>query len=215
MNNIPKILLIDDNEIDLKLLANIFKEYYEIHVAKNAKQAFSILQTIIPDLIILDIIIPEMDGFEILKKIRNEEKTKNIPVVIVTAKTSSEDQVKGFKYGATDYITKPFNIQIIELRVKNLISLKRRTDLLEKMALIDGLTEIPNRRRFDEQIKIEWNRHLRHKEPLSLIMVDIDDFKAYPNDYSSSFLLNYDICLNCFLKIKREINRIKKLKEKN
>lgn len=178
----PKILIVDDTPTNVVLLATALSKDYNVLSATSGEMALDLVAREWPDLILLDIMMPEMDGYEVCRRLKDNEATKNIPIIFVTAKTTAADETYGFDLGAVDYITKPFHIPVVKARVRNHINLKTKTDLLEKIAHIDGLTNIPNRRRFDEMLEIEWGRALRSKSPLSLIIADIDYFKGF-NDY--------------------------------
>jgi diguanylate cyclase (GGDEF)-like protein len=126
--------------------------------------------------------LDEINGYEICRQLKENNDTRNIPVIFLTAKRSEADEVLGFKIGACDYITKPFSPAIVLARVKTQINLKAKTDLLEKLASLDGLTEIPNRRAFDTAFERQFNQAKRTTTPLSLLIMDIDNFKLF-NDY--------------------------------
>jgi len=132
-----------------------------------------------PDLILLDIMMPEMDGYEVCRRLKAEHKTKNIPVIFITAMNQEEDETKGLDIGAVDYIIKPFSMAIVKARVRTHLELKRHRDILENLSSLDGLTAIPNRRRFDEVLQTEWRHCMRESSPLSLVMIDIDYFKNF------------------------------------
>ncbi|EWH08135.1 Two-component response regulator with diguanylate cyclase domain [Catenovulum agarivorans DS-2] len=187
-NSRPCILLVDDQEINLHILKAALSGMYELHTATDGHQALEILhkhhQTI--DLVLLDIQMPKMDGYQALLEIRQSDDLKNIPVVFITAKDTAKDEAKGLELGAMDYITKPFNMAVVHARIRNQLALKKKSDLLEKLALLDGLTEIPNRRNYDHTIKQEWRRAARTNSPISLIMLDIDYFKQYNDNYGHS-----------------------------
>jgi len=145
-----------------------------------------------PDLILLDIVMPDMDGFEVCKRIKTIEKTKDIPIIYLTGMNNEYDEEYGLSLGAIDYITKPFKPSILRARVRNHLQLKYYRDRLARIGMIDGVTGIPNRRRFDEVISLEWRRATRSSQPLSLIMGDIDYFKNYNDTYGH---LEGDACL--------------------
>ena len=152
--------------------------------ATNGKEALRIAGSDRPpDLILLDVMMPQLDGYEICRRLKSEESTQNIPVIFVTVRDAVEDEARGLELGAIDYVTKPFNMPIVRARVRNHIELKRRGDDLEALSCLDGLTSIPNRRRFDEVLALEWRRSLRAETWLSLMMMDIDQFKAYNDHY--------------------------------
>lgn len=178
------ILCIDDDRDILNLLEKILSTAgYNIIKAADGKQGINEALSRKPDLILLDIAMPGMDGYEVCKKIKDKEETKNIPVIFITAKTEDEDEAKGLKIGAVDYIRKPFYAPIVKSRVRTQLDLKLKTEMLERLVSIDGLTNIYNRRKFDETLKLEWKRALRNKRHLSLIMSDIDHFKGYNDHY--------------------------------
>ncbi len=182
--NKSTILIVDDVPANIKVLGETLKADYKIRLATDGEKALKMARSSSPpDLILLDIVMPKMDGYEVCKLLKKDTTTKNIPVIFITAMAEEEDETKGLAYGAVDYITKPFSLPIVKARIKTHLELKRHRDLLETLSTLDGLTAIPNRRRFDEILKIEWLRGLREASPLSLIMLDIDHFKLYNDNY--------------------------------
>ncbi|WP_028575110.1 diguanylate cyclase [Desulfonatronovibrio hydrogenovorans] len=178
------VLIVDDQPANIHALANIVKAEYSVKVATRGESALEIVSTDDEiDLILLDIEMPGMDGYEVCRRLKANEQTNNIPVVFVTARDSAEDEELGFSLGAVDYISKPFNPMIVRARLRNHMNLKIKTDTLERLSMRDGLTDIPNRRSFDEQLEKEWARSQRNALPLSLVMLDIDHFKAYNDNY--------------------------------
>jgi diguanylate cyclase (GGDEF)-like protein len=178
------ILLVDDVPKNLQVLGTALKsEEFTIAFATNGKNAIDYVQKKHPDLILLDIMMPEMDGYEVCKRIKEDTQTMHIPIIFITAMSDAEDEYRGFELGGADYITKPFNTKLVRARVESQLRLKRKTDLLEKLSSIDGLTEIPNRRCFDETLANEWARARRAHSNISLILIDIDFFKQYNDHY--------------------------------
>jgi diguanylate cyclase (GGDEF)-like protein len=178
------LLIVDDQPANIHALAKLLKDDYRIITATSAAKALELARRDpTPDLILLDILMPEQDGYAICRELKADETTHAIPVIFVTALDQAQDEAKGLQLGAADYISKPFNPAIVRARVHNQVSLKLKTDLLEQIALQDGLTEIPNRRYFDRKLAQEWNRQPRHQQPLSLLMIDIDHFKPYNDHY--------------------------------
>ncbi len=180
-----RVLIVDDEKLNRDLLVDLLKPYYRVMVAKNGKQALKAASRVSgkPDLILLDIMMPEMDGYEVCQRLKADDDTRHIPVFFVTAMGEVSNESKGFTIGAVDYITKPISPPVVLARVKTHLGLKRKIDLLEKMALIDGLTEIPNRRAFDTALQKEWKLARRSGTPLSMIMMDVDLFKQYNDQY--------------------------------
>jgi diguanylate cyclase (GGDEF)-like protein len=179
-----KILIVDDEKPNRKILSALLEDDFEIILAKDGKQVFERFRDNKNiDLVILDIMLPDMDGYEILKHMKNDECLRQIPVVIISVLDSLENEEKGLKLGAVDYITKPFHPGIVQLRVKNHIKLVEQRQMLEDLVGIDGLTGINNRRNFDQLYSKQWLSSKRSGSPLSLIMIDVDDFKKYNDAY--------------------------------
>jgi diguanylate cyclase (GGDEF)-like protein len=178
------ILIVDDTPINIQVLAEALRVDYRVKVAASGAAAFEVIaKQGAPDLILLDVMMPGMDGYEVCRRLKESPVTKNVPVIFVTAKTDLVDEEQGLRLGAVDYIAKPFHLPIVIARIGNQISLKRKTDLLESLAMLDGLTSIPNRRRFDEALEAEWKRARRNGLPLALIMADVDYFKNFNDHY--------------------------------
>lgn len=178
-----KILIIDGDQTTIDLIANMFKPTTTLLTASNGKDGLAIARKEDPDLILLEIIIPDMDGYKVCSQLKATLETKTIPVIFLSTKNQTEDELTALGLGAIDFISKPIVPQILEARVKNQLSQKRARDMLELMSAVDALTSIPNRRRFDEYIDQEWRRATRNKYALSLLMIDIDQFKLYNDTY--------------------------------
>ncbi|MBK6303988.1 MAG: diguanylate cyclase [Arcobacter sp.] len=180
----PTILVVDDMTTTLLLLHDLLKDTYEVKIAKSGTKALEILES--PndiDLILLDIEMPDINGYDVCKRIKNNETIKNIPIIFITGRTSQEDEEYGLNLGAIDYITKPFNKAIVKLRIKNYLNLKIKNDMLEKLSMYDGLTNIRNRRYFDETFEKTFSEIKRDKKSLAVLMIDIDFFKPYNDNY--------------------------------
>ncbi len=187
------VLIVDDSLFNIQIIADILKEDCAVVTARNGVDALRIASSEPhPDLILLDILMPNMDGYEVCRRIKAKEETKDIPIIYLTGMNNEQDEEYGLSLGAIDYITKPFKPSILKARVKNHLQLKYFRDCLTKMGMADGLTGIPNRRRFDETMSVEWRRATRSGQPLSLIMTDIDYFKNYNDTYGH---LEGDECL--------------------
>ncbi|MGJ0376513.1 GGDEF domain-containing response regulator [Aliarcobacter cryaerophilus] len=180
----PTILVVDDMTTTLLLIHDLLKDTYEVKIAKSGTKALEILES--PndiDLILLDIEMPDINGYDVCKRIKNNETIKNIPIIFITGRTSQEDEEYGLNLGAIDYITKPFNKTITKLRLKNYLEMKIKNDMLEKLSMYDGLTNIRNRRFFDETFEKTFNEIKRDKKSLAVLMIDIDFFKPYNDNY--------------------------------
>lgn len=179
----PTILIVDDDIINKEILAHGLKADYRILLAGSGIEALEIAQQELPDTILLDIVMPDMDGYEVCRTLKKNRLTQTIPIIFSTSKCSDEEEVLGLTMGASDYITKPFNMALVRARVRNQVLLKQKTDLLEQLASVDGLTEIPNRRYFDDIYAQEWRRAVRNGYPIALCFIDIDFFKQYNDTY--------------------------------
>lgn len=188
----PRIMIVEDIRANVRFLEKHLSAEYECLTAFDGKEALPVIRAEQPDLVLLDIEMPEMDGFEVCRRLKADEKTMGIPIIFLTSLTEMEDETKGLELGAVDYVTKPFRLPIVKARIRNHIELKRTRDLLEQQAFIDGLTRIPNRRRFDEVLEREWGRAMRNGSILSLILMDIDFFKKYNDNYGHR---HGDVCL--------------------
>ncbi|MCL4556659.1 MAG: diguanylate cyclase [Gammaproteobacteria bacterium] len=178
------VLIVDDMPTNVKVLANGLKNEYHIQVASNGAKAIEIARSSTPpDLILLDIIMPDMDGYEVCRRLKNDAQTSSIPIIFVSALGEALDEEKGLNLGAVDYISKPFHLPIVRARLRNHMTLKRKTDLLEDMSHMDGLTHVANRRQFDETFEKEAQRCQRDGHYLGIIMIDIDYFKLFNDNY--------------------------------
>lgn len=180
----PTILIVDDAKENVSILAELLRSDYKIRAATSGEKALGIaFSDNPPDLILLDIIMPGIDGYEVCKKIKGASQTKNIPIIFVTGKVNEEEEIRGFELGAVDYIKKPYNSVIVKARVSMHLELKRYRDHLEDISYLDGLTGISNRRKFDEYLDSTWNLAVRVSMPISILMMDIDFFKQYNDNY--------------------------------
>ena len=173
------LLIVDDEKQNRLLLTELFGSTYKIIQAKNGVQALEKARQHRPDLILLDVLMPEMDGMGVLRELKRDDATRLIPVIFITALSSATDEENGLNLGAVDYISKPFHPPIVRVRVHNQLQLVHQRRLLEQLASLDGLTGIPNRRQFDATLLKEWHRCQRNQQPLSLIVADVDFFKKY------------------------------------
>ena len=181
------ILIVDDVPDNIQILAYALSDQYRVKVATRGSGALKIARSHDkPDLILLDVMMPGMDGYEVCRQLREDTSTSDIPVIFVTALNEAEDEERGLNLGAVDYITKPFHIPIVKARVRNHLKLKKLTDILTSLALFDSLTELANRRQFDTVLDEEWRRDERLDIPLSILMADIDFFKQYNDSYGHS-----------------------------
>ncbi len=177
------ILIVDDEQSNLNILVNIFKSDYNLVIAKSGDECLERAEKQNIDLILLDVMMPGMNGYQVIQKLKRKTQTASIPVIFISALGEVIDEEKGFLLGGVDYIIKPCHPSIIKARVKNQIQIVRHRKLLENIALIDALTEIPNRRNYEKQFVFEWKRASRNRHPLSIAIIDVDFFKQYNDNY--------------------------------
>ncbi len=178
-----RILVVDDNTENLDILVSLFKDDYRVAAAREGEKCLKMAEKHPPDLILLDVVMPGLDGYEVCRRLKEKDVTRNIPVIFITALSEAMDEARAFAIGAVDFISKPFQPIVVKARVNTHLGFKKKSDMLESLAAIDGLTNIYNRRKFDETIGLEWRRAARNGKPLSLILFDIDHFKLYNDNY--------------------------------
>jgi diguanylate cyclase (GGDEF)-like protein len=185
MNEAKKhsLLVVDDERTNIMVLTSVLGREYTIYAAKNGQDALEAAAEYLPDIILLDILMPDMDGYEVLAALKSSASTREIPVIIATALDGIQDETKGLTLGAVDYISKPFSPAIVKLRVQNQIKILNYIKTIKELSLIDSLTGIANRRCFDERLSLEWGRAIRTETPISILILDLDNFKNYNDTY--------------------------------
>lgn len=187
----PRVLIVDDERLNINILNDILKDEYRIKVAVNGEQALERATTEPrPDIILLDIDMPGLNGYQVCEKLQADPDTVDIPIIFITARDAEADEVRGLEIGGRDFITKPVRPEIVRVRVKSQVTqllqqreLKRMHQQLLDLSNTDALTGIANRRRFDDFIQQEWSRSGRSETTLGLIMMDIDHFKLFNDHY--------------------------------
>ncbi|WP_415034571.1 response regulator [Azonexus sp.] len=180
----PQLLIVDDQVSNVLVLQRIFAADHHLRIAHNGAQALALCQELpLPDLILLDIEMPDIDGLTVCRQLKADPLTADIPVLFITAQSAPQAEAQALAAGAVDFISKPVNQAVVRARVKTHLSLKATQDHLRQFALLDGLTGIANRRRFDEAIQQLWRAGQRDKKTLALCMIDIDHFKKYNDHY--------------------------------
>jgi len=178
----PIVLAVDDSPAILESVCAILSAEAEVLFATTGEEALTLARITVPDLILLDVVMPEPDGFEACRRLKADPALAEIPVIFLTGLQEAEDTNRGLELGALDFLAKPFNPAILRAKVHNLLALKAGQDHLRGLSRQDALTGIPNRRAFDEALAMEWERALRGGHGLALVMMDVDHFKAY-NDH--------------------------------
>jgi diguanylate cyclase (GGDEF)-like protein len=182
-NRRPKILIADDQPTNIRVLYELFRDQCDVFMATNGAQTIQICRAELPDLILLDVVMEDIDGHEVCRRLKADSLTNAIPIMFVTSQNHEADEVIALGLGAVDFITKPINPVIVRARVRTHLTLKLQGDLLRASALLDGLTGVANRRKFDEDVQTDWRQCLRETAPLSLVLIDIDYFKLYNDRY--------------------------------
>jgi diguanylate cyclase (GGDEF)-like protein len=178
------ILIVDDNPHNLQVIANIVKENgLKVAIAQNGRQALDFLQTKLPDLVLMDIMMPDMDGLEACRCIKYNERSKDIPVIFITALSDTEDVIRAFDAGGSDYITKPFMKEEVQARIKVHLALKKAMEKMKHMAVTDEMTGIFNRRHAFHVLKREINVSQSDKKKFVICYVDIDKLKVVNDTY--------------------------------
>lgn len=198
-----QILIVEDDPVNINVLVGTLRDQYNLFIAKTKAKALQLLLEKKIDIVLLDLNLPDGNGLEICQTVRQERETYNNPAIIVmTGSTSTDDELQSLALGANDFISKPLHHRILQARIEIQVELLRKTALLNKLARIDGLTEIANRRAFDEALVREWHRCKRAGQPLSLLLIDVDEFKTYNDTYGHS---SGDLCLRQVAKLLTEV----------
>jgi diguanylate cyclase (GGDEF)-like protein len=178
-----RILVVDDAVENVHLLRHVLKSEHDVLFALDGIAALQVLRAEKPDLILLDAMMPGMDGWAVCAEMRASPDLADIPIIFVTALDSPQDETRALQSGAVDFITKPVNAAVVRARVRTHLTLKRQSDLLRHMATTDGLTQVSNRRCFDESLIKEWRSCGRAHQSLAVVLADVDHFKAYNDHY--------------------------------
>lgn len=188
----PSVLIVEDDSTIQTLLSAVLGGEWNVTTAADGEAALKIAANIVPDMILLDIGLPDVDGLQVCRRLKAIPHLEQVPVIFLTARSSGEDEVDGLQAGGIDYITKPINPAVLKARIRNHLELKQNRDELVRLARTDGLTGLYNRRTFDDLLQREWRRLARTGEPLSVIMMDVDHFKLYNDTYGHG---GGDVCL--------------------
>jgi diguanylate cyclase (GGDEF)-like protein len=177
------ILVVDDVTANLQVIVSILEAEHRVITATDGETALELALAEEPDIILIDIRMPGMNGYELCGRLKQGPATRNIPVIFVTGMDEEREEARGLELGAIDYITKPLSRPILLARVRNHIELKRQRDHLQRLSAVDGLTGISNRRAFADYLDKEWRGAIRQHAPISLLMADIDNFKEFNDAY--------------------------------
>lgn len=177
------LLLVDDDPNCIAVMHKMLADFGQVRFAMSAQDALRLARQNVPDLILLDIEMPEGNGFDLCVQLKSDPLLIDVPVIFITSHDSTDQEVTGLSLGAADFISKPPRAPLVMARVRTQLRMKQMADELRQAAHVDGLTGVYNRRKFDEIISIEWLRAIRIGQPLALIMMDIDYFKAFNDQH--------------------------------
>lgn len=178
-----RILVIDDSAVQGQFLCSILKDDYDVTVCQSAAEGLRAANEGDFSLILLDVIMPDMDGFMLLRELKSTELTRHIPVILLTSLADVQYEERGLLLGAVDYVAKPFSPVIIKARVYTHIQLYHYQSKFRQQAMVDELTGIANRRRYEGECQAKWREAMRFSLPFSVCMFDIDKFKLYNDTF--------------------------------
>jgi len=179
----PHILVVDDDPSIVDLLEAFLQHEYRVSVATNGERAIAMCREQLPDLVLLDVMMPGPDGYEVCRRLKGDAATRDVPIIFVTARDEIEEEIRGLEAGAVDFLSKPVHRAIVRARVRTHIVLRQQAAKLRDMAMTDILTGVANRRCIEERLDSEWRRCRRNQAPIAVIMIDIDHFKLYNDAY--------------------------------
>ena len=181
--NKATILIVDDEISNIEIMNAVLEDDYEVCFATSGQQALDTARAAQPDLVLLDVLMSGIDGFEVCRQLKADTLLADIPVIFTTGLGDTEDEMRGLSLGAIDYVTKPIQPAILRARVGNHVELKRLRDQLAMLAVTDALTGLSNRRHLERSLQTEAARLARTEDWLSVIMLDIDFFKQFNDTY--------------------------------
>lgn len=186
------ILVVDDSRVSQTYLMQILQDEYVIHAAASGIEAIQIAKVARPDIILLDIVMPQMDGYEVFAALREAGETKDIPVIFITSLGQASDEERGLRLGAVDYIFKPYNPVIVKLRISVQFKIIEQMRTINELSMMDAVSKLPNRRYFDKRLREEWQRAKNENRQLGILMMDLDKLRTYNAIYGYN---QGDVCL--------------------
>ena len=177
------LMVIDDSKENLSLMKALFESDYQVVTFDDPAESITYAQQGAVDLVLLDVNMPSMHGYDACTQFKSNPLTSQIPIIFVTALSSTENEAKGLSLGAVDYVTKPVNLVILRARVRNHMESVYYRKQLEILSSVDGLTGLANRRSLDSMLQLHYNSTQRFGFNMTLMMIDIDDFKSYNDRY--------------------------------
>lgn len=181
-HDVPIILVVDDQPVNIKAVYQTLSPFYKVLMATNGHDCLAVCEQHHPDLVLLDLVMPGINGLEVAAQLKADPALQDIPIMFITGSSGSEDEDACWEAGAVDFICKPFNPMTLTRRVKVHLTLRRQAEMLKELAYIDGLTQLPNRRYFNDRLDAEFARLRRESSTLAVMLADVDFFKRY-NDF--------------------------------
>ena len=192
------ILIVDDDALNITALTDMLGPDYKIFMAKDGKEAIEAAKELRPDLILLDIVMPEMDGHQVITALKRMDETREIPIIFLTGLENAVAEEVSLVLGAADYITKPYVPELIKLRIQNQMQIVNQMRVIYHLSITDELTQMSNRNYFNERMAQDWQRAVRESKWISILMIDVDNFKSYNDAYGH---LQGDIVLQAVAEI--------------
>ncbi len=190
-----RVLVVDDDEDGLYILKLLLtKMKYEVHTARDGEEALQKAEALVPDIILLDVMMPKLNGFEVCKRVKATPEGMYIPIILLTAKSELMSKIEGLDCGADEYLTKPYDMSELTARIRSMLRIKGLNDSLrhanrqlEELSVTDELTKLYNRRFINRKLDEEFRRATRYKRPLACLMFDADHFKSVNDTYGHAF----------------------------
>ncbi|MCL1843500.1 MAG: diguanylate cyclase [Defluviitaleaceae bacterium] len=177
------VLVVDDSRVSQTHLMQILQDEYVVYSANSGVEALQITKAENPDIILLDIVMPQMDGYETLAALKASAETKDIPVIFITSLDHDSNEEKGLRLGAADYISKPYNPIIVKLRISLQLQLLAQMRQISELSMMDAVSRLPNRRYFDSRLREEWQRAKNENHLLGVLLMDVDKLRSYNTIY--------------------------------
>jgi len=181
--NRNSVLVVDNDTTDIRMLMDILNQDYTVYAERDSRKCLDAAKRLRPDLILLDVMMPEMNGFDVIRVLKGDSETKDIPAIFVTGLDSSDDEAMGFILGAADYINKPFSPPVVKMRVRNQLKIVSQMHEIRKLSLTDSLTGVGNRPFFNKMLEQDWERARRQQTSIGFMLLDVDNFKAFNDKY--------------------------------
>lgn len=179
LENSPRsLLVVDDQPLNIQAIYEIFSDTHQVRMATTGMQALAACEEQLPDMILLDVMMPELDGYEVCRRLKLNERTRDVPVIFVTAQSDPQDEAYGLELGAVDFITKPINAAVVRARVNTHLQLRAALRLVQQLAYHDALTRLPNRRLLTDRLTQAMAAGRRSNCHGALMFLDLDNFKS-------------------------------------